>query len=274
MIKYLYLNIVISIFSIMAYCSVGIAQSKSNDPYVKAQSKSNDPDLKAQSKSNDPYVKARAGMIAAIQQNWTETNRYGYQLEPLRASVIKALNTVPRQEFVAKSYASKAYANTPIPIEYGQTVSQPFIVAFMSNVLDLKPNDKVLEIGTGSGYQAAILAELVQHVYSIEVIPQLHQSVVKRLKDLGYHNIHLKEGDGYYGWKKYAPFDAIMVTAALDHVPPALIKQLKKGGKMVIPVGDHHTRQHLVILHKQQDGSMTSSISFPVRFVPFIRLQK
>ncbi len=239
MIKYRYAFIMIAVFSFFACSSISIAQAK----------------------AADPYAKARAGMIAAIQQNWTETNLYGYQLAPLSNGVIKALNKVPRQEFVAKSYASRAYANTPLPIEYGQTVSQPFIVAFMSNVLDLKPGDRVLEIGTGSGYQAAVLAELVKNVYSIEVIPQLHTSVVKRLKKLGYHNIHLKEGDGYYGWEQYAPFDAIMVTAALDHVPPELIKQLKKGGKMVIPVGDHHTRQHLVILHKLADGKMKSSVS-------------
>lgn len=152
--------------------------------------------------------------------------------------VLRAMRTVPRHRFVPKEYLEKAYANHPLPIGYGQTISQPYIVAWMTELLELKPGEKVLEIGTGSGYQAAILAELgYVEVYSIEIVPELASSAARRLKELGYDKVHLTQGDGYYGWPEYAPFDAILVTAAPDHLPPPLVAQLKEGGRIVIPIG-------------------------------------
>jgi protein-L-isoaspartate(D-aspartate) O-methyltransferase len=152
--------------------------------------------------------------------------------------VVRAMRTVPRHEFVPAEYLDQAYENHPLPIGYGQTISQPYIVAWMTELLELEPGEKVLEIGTGSGYQAAILAELgIADVYSIEIVPELAEPAGRRLKALGYDKVHTKQGDGYYGWPEYAPFDAIIVTAAPDHVPGPLAAQLTEGGRMVIPIG-------------------------------------
>ena len=152
--------------------------------------------------------------------------------------VLEAMRKVPRHRFVPKEYLDQAYEDHPLPIGYGQTISQPYIVAWMTELLDLQPGEKVLEIGTGSGYQAAVLAELEDiEVYSIEIVPELAESAMQRLKDLGYAGIRLKQGDGYYGWPEYAPFDAIIVTAAPDHLPSPLVKQLEQGGRIVIPIG-------------------------------------
>ncbi len=152
--------------------------------------------------------------------------------------VLRAMRAVPRHAFVPEEYLNQAYGNHPLPIGYGQTISQPYIVAFMTDLLDLHPGEKVLEIGTGSGYQAAVLAELgYLEVYSIEIVPELAESAARRLKALGYDGVITKQGDGYYGWQEYAPFDAIIVTAAPDHVPAPLVAQLAEGGRMVIPIG-------------------------------------
>ena len=158
-----------------------------------------------------------------------------------------------------------AYADTPLPIGHGQTISQPYIVAFMSEALELKGGERVLEIGTGSGYQAAVLAELAREVYSIEIVEPLGREAEKRLRELGYSNIKLRVGDGYRGWPEAAPFDAIMVTAAPDHVPPALIEQLAEGGRLVLPVGSFF--QELVRIRRTKDGTKQESL-LPVRFVP------
>ncbi len=183
--------------------------------------------------------------------------------------VLAAMEKVPRHEFVPPAHAAAAYENRPLPIGHGQTISQPFIVALMTDLLQVKETDKVLEIGTGSGYQAAVLSVLVGNVYSIEIIPELGEAAAKVLQRLGYTNVTTKIGDGYQGWNEHAPFDAIIVTAAPDHVPPALIEQLRAGGRMVIPVGSLF--QDLMVVTKKSDGSTISTTIVPVRFVPLTR---
>ncbi len=172
--------------------------------------------------------------------------------------VIEAMQTVPRHEFVLPEYLNQAYEDHPLPIGYGQTISQPYIVAWMTELLELKPGEKVLEIGTGSGYQAAILARLgYVDIYSVEIIPELAQQAQERLQRLGYPNVHLKSGDGYYGWQEYAPYDAILVTAAPDHLPPPLVAQLKEGSRLVIPIGPPGSYQTLWKFVKQE-GKLTA----------------
>ncbi len=185
--------------------------------------------------------------------------------------VLAAMRKVPRHEFVLPRYLGAAYADTPLPIGLGQTISQPYIVAFMTELLKPKPEHKVLEIGTGSGYQAAVLAELVKEVYTIEIYKQLGDRAKKRLEDLKYKKIKCKVADGYFGWQEHAPFDAIIVTCAADHIPPPLIKQLKPGGRMCIPVGNVALTQQLFLVEKNEDGSVRSKSVLPVRFVPLIR---
>ena len=180
-----------------------------------------------------------------------------------------AMAEVPRHEFVPPEYRSAAYANLPLPIGDAQTISQPLIVALMTELLQLEKTDKVLEVGTGSGYQAAILSVLAGEVYTIEIVPELGKMARANLERLGYSNVSTKISDGYEGWAEHAPFDAIIVTAAPNHVPPPLIAQLKSGGRMVIPVGDFV--QQLMVLVKHADGTATTTIIVPVRFVPLIR---
>jgi len=188
--------------------------------------------------------------------------------DTLSPAVITAMKKVERHHFVPTWLAMFAYLNRPLPIGHGQTISQPLIVALMTDLLQLKEGDQVLEIGTGSGYQAAVLAEIVKSVYSIEIIEPLGKEAVERLKSLGYGNVEVRLGDGYYGWLEAAPFDAIIVTAAASHVPPPLLKQLKPGGRMVIPLGAHFMTQYLMVVEKQADGSVTSRQIVPVSFVP------
>lgn len=180
--------------------------------------------------------------------------------------VLAALGKVPRHEFVPEDLRSRAYDNGPLPIGYDQTISQPFVVAFMTEKLEPKPTDRVLEIGTGSGYQAAVLAELVAEVYTIEIVEPLAQRAEADLKRLGYTNIHVRAGDGYQGWPEAAPFDAIIVTCAPERVPQPLIDQLKDGGRMIVPVGAGGS-QELVMLHKR-GGQLEKRAVLPVRFVP------
>lgn len=180
--------------------------------------------------------------------------------------VLAALRTVPRHEFVPRGLSSIAYTNQPLLIGLGQTISQPFIVALMTDLLQVKPGDRVLEIGTGSGYQAAILSLLAQEVYSIEIVPELGKTAAAVLSRLGYSNVVTRIGDGYQGWEEHAPYDAIIVTAAPNHIPPALIAQLKRRGRLVIPVGELY--QELVVVEKADDGTATTSRILPVRFVP------
>jgi len=186
----------------------------------------------------------------------------------LNDDVMRSLATVERHEFVPQRERPFAYENRPLPIGYGQTISQPYIVALMTDLIEPDVDDVILEIGTGSGYQAAILAKLVKHVYSIEIIETLADEARARLARLGYENITTKLGDGYYGWQEHAPFDAIVVTAASSHVPPPLIQQLKAGGRMVIPVGGRFMTQQLLLLEKTADGKIITRQLAAVRFVP------
>ncbi|PYI92872.1 MAG: protein-L-isoaspartate O-methyltransferase [Verrucomicrobia bacterium] len=185
------------------------------------------------------------------------------------ARVLRVMAKVPRESFVAKELRARAYEDHPLPIGYGQTISQPFIVAFMTQELKPKATDRVLEIGTGSGYQAAILAELVAEVYTIEIVKPLAQSAEVRLRELGYKNVHVKAGDGYKGWPEHAPFDAIIVTAAPDHVPQPLVEQLKEGGRMIIPVGGSIAQQLNVF--EKRGGALKQIAAIPVNFVPLTR---
>jgi protein-L-isoaspartate(D-aspartate) O-methyltransferase len=210
------------------------------------------------------YAGERRQMIEEIKEMAADTGVASFD-----ARVLAALEKVPRHEFVPRDQVAAAYKNRPLPIGHGQTISQPFIVALMSDLLQPKDADKVLEVGTGSGYQAAILSLLVREVFSIEIIPELGEAAGNVLKRLGYTNVKTKIGDGYQGWAEYAPFDAIIVTAAPEHIPPVLIEQLKPNGRMVIPVGDLF--QELMLVTKNPDGTTTSTTIVPVRFVPLIR---
>ncbi len=183
-------------------------------------------------------------------------------------SVLEAMRRVLRHEFVPDRYKSQSYVDMPLPIGYDQTISQPYIVAYMTELLDPKKEHKVLEVGTGSGYQAAVLAELVKHVYTIEIIKELGESAEERLKRLEYKNVTVKIGDGYFGWEEHAPYDAIIVTAAPDHIPPLLLHQLKPGGKLVIPVGGRFRVQNLTLVQKTEAGSVMTRQVMPVVFVP------
>lgn len=187
--------------------------------------------------------------------------------------VLDAFRRVERHQFVPEYLQSRAYDDSPLPIGLGQTISQPYMVALMTQLLDLKPHYKVLEIGTGSGYQAAILAEIVQEVYTIEIVPELAESSKQLLQNLGYDNIHVYHGDGYHGLPDFSPFDAIIVTAAAENIPPALVGQLGDGKKMIIPVGVNPWSQSLMLVEKKNGKILTSSI-IPVRFVPFTRSGK
>lgn len=183
--------------------------------------------------------------------------------------VLSAMLKVPRHLLVHRSLRDQAYADYPLPIGEGQTISQPYVVALMTEALKLKSSDRVLEIGTGSGYQAAVLAEIVQEVYSIEIRQKLAERANSILKKLGYKNIKCKYGDGYFGWEKFAPFDAIIITAAANHIPPPLIKQLKDGGRLIIPLGSTTYYQTLTLVKKRADKVLLEQIS-SVRFVPMI----
>ena len=217
--------------------------------------------------ADDPTENARMELIKIIEEDVRQTSRELEKSE-LDPRVMKAIATVPRHEFVPPEEQHYAYENRPLPIGHGQTISQPYIVAIMTDMLNLKPDSKVLELGTGSGYQAAILGEMVSEVYTIEIVEALGLLAKKRLQRLGYDNVNTKVGDGYYGWEEHAPFDAIIVTAAASHIPPPLIKQLKPGGRMVVPVGSRFMTQQLLVVDKRDDGKVVSRQVLPVVFVP------
>ena len=185
--------------------------------------------------------------------------------------VMEAMGRVPRHLFVPFALQPRAYENRPLPIGHEQTISQPYIVALMTDLIRPAKDHRVLEIGTGSGYQAAILSELVREVYTIEIVAPLAEEARARLARLGYRNVVVKTGDGYKGWEEHAPFDSIMVTAGAEEIPPPLIRQLKPGGRMVIPVGNVDRVQYLTLIEKLPDGSIRSRRVAPVRFVPFTR---
>jgi len=206
-------------------------------------------------------------MVRSIVKDVDETSRY-IGTDALDPRVMEVIGRVPRHEFVPAEERFADYENIPLPIGHGQTISQPYIVALMTDLMALKPDSRVLEIGTGSGYQAAILAELCDQVFTIEIIEPLAEEAAERLKRLGYDQIRLRVGDGYYGWEEEAPFDVIIVTAAASHVPPPLIQQLKPGGRMVIPVGTRFMVQQLLLVEKDEQGEITTRQILPVRFVP------
>ena len=212
----------------------------------------------------------REALARVVEEDVIATSDYTGKmlLNPL---VMDAIRTVPRHEFVPKDYRIHAYDNRPLPIGEDQTISQPYIVAIMTELANVNESSVVLEIGTGSGYQAAILAEIAEHVYTIEIIDALGHRAEKTLERLGYANVSVRVGDGYKGWPANAPFDAIIVTAAPDTVPEPLVEQLAVGGRMVIPVGPQYGTQSLQVLEKQADGGITTIDVLPVRFVPFTR---
>jgi protein-L-isoaspartate(D-aspartate) O-methyltransferase len=215
-------------------------------------------------------ITAEAGrqMLEVIQKH-TGQVRHPLVGPSISEPVIAAMGRVKRHLFVPENVRHLAYRDRPLPIGYGQTISQPFIVAFMTELLDLGPGAKVLEVGTGSGYQAAVLAEMGMRVFTIEIVPELAETAAMRFRDLGYETIESRAGDGYYGWTEAAPFDGILVTAAASHVPPSLIEQLRPGGRIVIPVGGLFRVQHLILVTKKLDGSLQTRQVLPVRFVPF-----
>jgi protein-L-isoaspartate(D-aspartate) O-methyltransferase len=203
------------------------------------------------------------GDFKAMREKMVDTQIKGRGVKDPR--VLSAMLKVERHRFVPEEYLNSAYSDQPLPIGEGQTISQPYIVALMTELLELKGDEKVLEIGTGSGYQAAILAELVKEVYTIEILEPLASSADKRLRQLGYQNINVKAGDGYLGWPEVAPFDAIIITAAPDHIPKPLIEQLKEGGRMVVPVGTYTQELKKIV---KQSGKIETMNIIPVIFVP------
>jgi protein-L-isoaspartate(D-aspartate) O-methyltransferase len=216
---------------------------------------------------DDDMARRRQGMLEAVRESVRDSESYtGYS--ELSDRVMEAMGTVPRDEFVLPSYRHLAYRNTPLPIEAGQTISQPLIVALMTELLEPQASDVILEVGTGSGYQAAVLAELVKHVYSIEIVKELAESAAQTLERLNYANVTVRAGDGYAGWPEHAPFDGIIVTAAAEHLPPPLLQQLKPGGKLVIPVGEHQGYQELLVVEVDDNGEVSRKSVLPVRFVP------
>lgn len=224
----------------------------------------------AQVLAADEYAPHRARMIGTIEMH-ARTAASALGRKHIDPQVLGVMGRVPRHLFVSTRLQHKAYDDRPLPIGHGQTISQPFIVALMTDLLGVQRNHVVLEIGTGSGYQAAVLAELVERGCSIEIIPELAQTAIERLERLGYANIKTKIGDGYYGWPECGPFDGIVVTAAASHVPPPLLAQLKPGGRMVIPVGGPFVLQHLTIVSKLADGRIVTRQTLPVAFVPLAR---
>jgi len=220
-----------------------------------------------EAQAQDAYEPQRRHMVEEIVALARES-RAATGRATLSERVLAAMAKVPRHDLVPAGQKAVAYANRPLPIGLGQTISQPFIVALMTDLMEVKPGDRVLEIGTGSGYQAAVLAELAGTVYTIEIVEPLAREAAGRLKQLGYRNVVAKSGDGYQGWPEHAPFDAIMVTAAPREVPQPLIEQLKPGGRLVVPVGGQATGQELLLIEKKPDGTVARRNILAVRFVP------
>jgi protein-L-isoaspartate(D-aspartate) O-methyltransferase len=224
--------------------------------------------LEASAHADEPALEAaRAAMVETIDRHYAQTG-FGSEVDP---EVRAAMLATPRHLFVPEPLRGAAYSDRPVPIGFGQTISQPFIVALMTDLLDVDAGDAVLEIGTGSGYQAAVLAPLVARICTVEIVPGLGQPAAERLRGLGYGNVRVRVADGYGGWPDCGPFDAIVVTAAADHVPPPLVAQLKPGGRMAIPVGGPFATQFLTLVEKSDTGEVRARQLLPVRFVPLTR---
>jgi protein-L-isoaspartate(D-aspartate) O-methyltransferase len=221
----------------------------------------------AQTAAAQDFAAERQRMVqdisALVRETRAETGKPAFA-----ERVMAVMARVPRHEFVPADQVAAAYRNRPLPIGHGQTISQPYIVALMTDLARAEPDHKVLEVGTGSGYQAAVMAHLASAVYTIEIVEPLGVQAAQRLKTLGYTNVQVRLGDGYYGWEEHAPYDAILVTAAASHIPPPLIRQLKAGGRMVIPVGAAFMVQHLMLVEKNLDGTVSTRQILPVAFVP------
>jgi protein-L-isoaspartate(D-aspartate) O-methyltransferase len=245
-------------YFMVALLLIGITTGcRSSQTILEPETQPTSPTETGLEEASDPWLAERENMV--------EEQILGRGVDD--PSVLAAMETVPRHEFVPDDYLSMSYADHPLPIGYGQTISQPYIVALMTENLELSPGDRVLEIGTGSGYQAAILAELDAQVYTIEIIPELAQAAEKRLSALGYANIKVLNADGYYGWEDEAPFDAVIVTAAPDHLPQPLIQQLAEGGRLIIPIGPIGAVQTLW-LFESSGGELTALNLGLVSFVP------
>jgi protein-L-isoaspartate(D-aspartate) O-methyltransferase len=221
----------------------------------------------AQVAAADREADARLDMVRTIEVIARQSSG-GATATTLDAGVLEAMRRVPRHAFVPASQRELAYTNRPLPIGYGQTISQPYIVALMTDLLRLAQHSRVLEIGTGSGYQAAVLVELGHQVYTIEIVSELAELAAKRLSELGYGAVSARHGDGYYGWPDAAPFDGIVVTAAASQIPPPLLEQLKPGGRMVIPIGAAFLVQELMLIEKLADRTIRTEAVLPVAFVP------
>ncbi|MCU7796940.1 MAG: protein-L-isoaspartate(D-aspartate) O-methyltransferase [Candidatus Thiodiazotropha sp. (ex Myrtea spinifera)] len=217
--------------------------------------------------ADDSFPSQRLQMIELIREDVSRTSLY-LDKEALDQRVLQVMGEIPRHRFVPLSLRDQAYENRPLPIGHGQTISQPYIVAIMTDLVAPQATDKALEIGTGSGYQAAVLSRLVSKVFSMEVIEPLGEQAKERLQKLGYDNIETDIADGYFGWQTQAPFDIIIVTAAASHVPPPLVKQIKPGGRMIIPVGSRFMTQQLLLISKDLQEKITIKQILPVRFVP------
>lgn len=215
------------------------------------------------------YDDQRRALVEAVREESALAGQYG--APAISEAVLKVIGEVPRHEFVPEDQQPLAYEDRPLPIGGGQTISQPYIVALMTDLADIAKDEVVLEIGTGSGYQAAVLSALADRVYTIEIVDWLGRRAARDLERLGYDNVSVRVGDGYQGWPGHAPFDAILVTAAPETVPQPLIEQLAIGGRLVIPVGAQHERQELMLLIKTPDGTLREESVIPVRFVPLTR---
>lgn len=221
----------------------------------------------AQTAAAEDFAAERRRMMEEITALVRET-RTEIGKRALDERVLAVIAKVPRHEFVPADQLPFAYQNRPLPIGHGQTISQPYIVALMTDLAKVEPGDKVLEVGTGSGYQAAVMAHLAKAVYTIEIVEPLGRQAAQRLQKLGYDNVQVRLGDGYHGWEEHAPYDAILVTAAASHIPPPLIRQLKPGGRMVIPVGAPFLIQQLMLIEQNRDGTVSTRQILPVAFVP------
>ena len=213
-----------------------------------------------QQQATDPFAEARADLVRELRGQGIESE-----------AVLAAVGRVPRHRFVPAGIVDLAYVNQALPIGHEQTISQPYIVALMTELIDPQPTDRVLEIGTGSGYQAAVLGELGVELFTIEIVPELAANAETKLERMGYDRVHVRLGDGYLGWPEEAPFDKVIVTAAPEEIPAALVEQLRVGGRMVVPVGPRYAVQQLTLLEKDEDGRVRTSRIIPVRFVPMVK---